>query len=230
MDDSVVKEIARMQNLINELHDEIDNGCHMDRRPDCLTANTLESISLYLKKNPDRVKPEECLVVCELDKVTLYSSVKGAKNNRHAILEVKPVVFDKFQNDRFLSQSEMIVQLLTRCVRTEEIKNLVQSISSMSYIEEGSSDDDGVKADLMISAKILCNNGKPVPNVILKPYRIFPEVEQPRSQYLVRVEAQVKVPHVALYLADGGMWKVLAIETIKTHLKKILPEGISIIS
>lgn len=229
-EDGAVKEIASLQQEIGKLQNELTLGVSLDNRPDCLKANTLDSIAKYLKYNPDSVKPENCIVSVGMNRVVLYSQVKGAKNNRHAIMEVRPVDFETLTEGRLMDQQNMIIELLTRCMRTDEVDELVHKIGSMTYVEKGTSDDDGVSTDLMMSVSVLCNNGKPKRHVVLRPYRIFPEVEQPSSPFLVRVESSDKRPVVGLYLADGGLWKVVAINNITNYLYEILPDEVSIIS
>jgi len=230
MDDGAVRAISGLQKEINEKTNDLELGFTKDRRPDCINANTLNSLGEYLKNNPDDVEPIKCIVVCSLDKVILYSEVRGATNNRHKIMEVQPVQFDKLTTGRLIPQEEMIIELLTRCVRTEVIDELVMKISSMTYVENVDSNDNGVSTDLMMSAKVLCNNGKPDRIIHLQPYRVFPEIEQPESPYLIRVDSVGKAPHAALFIADGGMWKVGAIKNITNYLTTILPEEVSIIS
>lgn len=230
MDDGAVNAIANLQKQLDEKRNELELGFTKDRRPDSLFCKTLNSIREYLENNKDNVNPANCIVVCSVNEVVIFSEVKGAKNNRHTIMKVIPVGFGELTTDRMIPQESMIIELLTRCVRTETIDVLVTRISSMTYLERGQSDDDGISTDLMMSVSVLCNNGKPDKIVTLQPYRTFPEVVQPSSQFLVRVDTDNKKPVVGLYAADGGMWKVQAIKNITGYLKEILPEEVSVIS
>ena len=54
------------------------------------------------------------------------------------------------------------------------------------------------------------------PIITLKPYRTFQEVEQPASQFLIRVSDR----GISFIEADGGMWKLKARETIKAYLEE----------
>ena len=61
-----------------------------------------------------------------------------------------------------------------------------------------------------------------VPNpVILRPYRTFPEVEQPASSFIFRMKENDGVC-CALFEADGGAWKNEAMRNIKEYLKENL--------
>lgn len=59
------------------------------------------------------------------------------------------------------------------------------------------------------------------PIVKLKPYRTFSEVEQPESEFLVRLSDGGRV---ALYEADGGAWKLQARRNVADYLKENLAD------
>ncbi len=54
------------------------------------------------------------------------------------------------------------------------------------------------------------------PRVPLRPYRTFLEVEQPESEFLLRLDEQGRV---GLFEADGGMWKMTAKHSIADYLE-----------
>jgi hypothetical protein len=57
----------------------------------------------------------------------------------------------------------------------------------------------------------------PLPNPIaLQPFRTFIEIEQPESIFVVRAH---KGPEFSLFLADGGLWKLKAIQSIKEYFR-----------
>ena len=61
-----------------------------------------------------------------------------------------------------------------------------------------------------------------VPNpVLLKPYRTFIEVQQPESAFIFRMQDG---PRAALFEADGGAWRIEAMENIRAYLAKELKE------
>jgi hypothetical protein len=69
-----------------------------------------------------------------------------------------------------------------------------------------------------------------VPNpVVLAPFRTFPEIKQPESKFIFRMQSG---PRAALYEADGGAWRNEAMSGIKEYLQDMLAdvENIEIIS
>lgn len=69
--------------------------------------------------------------------------------------------------------------------------------------------------------------------VRLKPYRTFTEVDQPESNFVFRMkEDKYEGVQCALFEADGGAWKLHAMESIQEYLEEQLEgvEGFTIIS
>ena len=56
----------------------------------------------------------------------------------------------------------------------------------------------------------------------LRPYRTFQEVEQPASQFLIRVNER----GIQFVEADGGMWKLHARQTVQAFLQTALESEI----
>lgn len=69
--------------------------------------------------------------------------------------------------------------------------------------------------------------------VRLKPYRTFTEVDQPESDFVFRMkEDKYDGVQCALFEADGGAWKLHAMESIQEYLEEQLNgvDGFTIIS
>lgn len=62
--------------------------------------------------------------------------------------------------------------------------------------------------------------------VSLAPYRTFMEVPQPVSQFIFRAKdaGEGKIPGLALFECDGGMWRKIAIGEIKRYLENQMAE------
>ncbi len=63
----------------------------------------------------------------------------------------------------------------------------------------------------------------------LRPYRTFAEVEQPASQFVFRINQNAQM---ALFEADGGKWRLEAINNIANYLKEslVLQDNITILA
>ena len=62
------------------------------------------------------------------------------------------------------------------------------------------------------------------PVVKLRPYRTFLEVEQPESDFLIRIR---EGGEIGFFEADGGAWKLFARSIIKSKLEDLLCDEIS---
>lgn len=74
--------------------------------------------------------------------------------------------------------------------------------------------------------------GVVVPNpVTLAPYRTFVEVKQPESKFVFRMRKSEEGPQAALFEADGGAWKIEAMQRVKEFLEdKLVGTGVKVIA
>lgn len=214
--------VRKMQVEINRLEDPIQN----DRRPSMLRCKSLRGLVDFLYENHDNFLPENItIMVLDHNTVVALDRVTGAKVERTAIIQADTVDYRSMEFNRDLSQEEAIIQLQTRCVRTDVVDMLIYALSGLSYIENVKSSDDGVKNDINMTSQMQYNNGKPDSIVSIRPYRTFPEVEQPESQFLVRIGHQGTTPTVQLVETDGGMWKIQALKNIKAYLESLVRDN-----
>ena len=82
--------------------------------------------------------------------------------------------------------------------------------------------DDGVSQAATIKTGVASVNDVKVPNpVVLAPFRTFPEISQPESKFIFRMQSG---PRAALFEADGGAWRNEAMMKIKACLEEQLKE------
>lgn len=62
------------------------------------------------------------------------------------------------------------------------------------------------------------------PRISMRPYRTFLEVEQPESEFILRLDED---GNVGLFEADGGMWKMQAKASIVAYFEEKLADEIS---
>lgn len=79
--------------------------------------------------------------------------------------------------------------------------------------------DNGITQQVKVQTGIQLAGMETIrPIVRLEPYRTFPEIDQPESDFLLRV----KDDQVGIFEADGGMWKLYAKTLIKAYLENEL--------
>ena len=86
--------------------------------------------------------------------------------------------------------------------------------------------DDGISQAVQSRKGIALVENVPIPSVVeLQPYRVFREIDQPLSPFIVRARAKDgSPPSVALFEAGGEQWRLEAMQRIKTFLREHLPE------
>lgn len=103
----------------------------------------------------------------------------------------------------------------------EKVLQLVGNVKDEEVMSFG---DNGISQQVTAKTGVATVENVPVPNpVYLKPYRTFVEIEQPVSAFVLRMR---KGPEAALFEADGGAWKVMAISGIKAYLSGMLHDRI----
>lgn len=118
--------------------------------------------------------------------------------------------------DTPMSHEQAIVELRSLYLPGEDHDYLLDLLSTMSVGEEITSDDNGVTQTATVKQGVQLKTTVPVrPIVTLQPFRTFLEVEQPSSDFLLRVGSKGEI---TLRDADGGAWKLDAKRKIAAWL------------
>lgn len=122
----------------------------------------------------------------------------------------------------FRDREEMVIQLRSLFLQTTETAYLLDLISRMTDDEKVTTRDNGVTQ--MVEAKkgvALKETVEIRPRVKLTPFRTFLEVEQPESEFLLRIRDGGEI---GLFEADGGAWKLVAKRNIVRYLEERLSD------
>ena len=123
----------------------------------------------------------------------------------------------------------MMIALKSKFVQTPELLELVKLLGSITEQNSAQVSDDGFSQNVVVRKGIALKDNRTInPIVKLKPYRTFAEIDQPESEFLLRLSDGA---NVALYEADGGAWKLEARKRIADYLREALSgqEGILIV-
>lgn len=119
-----------------------------------------------------------------------------------------------------MSQEQAIVELQSLYAVTPDRDYLLSLLSRIDVNQGVSSVDNGISQEVSVkTGAVLKEQTMVQPIVHLQPYRTFLEVEQPASDFLLRLD---KEGHPALYEADGGAWKLEAKRSIAAYLAEKL--------
>lgn len=161
-------------------------------------------------------------VDCE-EYVRVYSAIDEDDRGREIPYDVTAELIEIPFNRR-LDYETMMITLKSKFVETPELLELVKLLGTITEENSATASDDGFSQSVVVRKGIAMKEGKVVkPIVKLKPYRTFSEVDQPESEFLVRLSDGAQV---ALYEADGGAWKLQARRNVAEYLKANLTEFI----
>lgn len=123
-----------------------------------------------------------------------------------------------------MSQERAIVELQSLYGATPDRDYLLDLLSRVDVNDGVSSMDNGVTQEVIVRTGAVLKQATPVrPIVKLQPYRTFLEVEQPISDFLLRV---CKDGEPILFEADGGAWKLEAKRSIAAYLAEKLADQV----
>lgn len=201
-----------------------------DPKPAPLIVTTLTALTDYVKGDIDPKYGEQRLIhVVSPDKVTIYSILRDDRE-RESYIRADALLPDNIAFDRFVGTEEFNIILQSSFVDNKDRELLLKVVGNVKDTTIKQAGDDGVSQVATIKTGVASVNDVVVPNpVILAPYRTFPEIEQPESKFIFRMQSG---PSAALFEADGGAWRNEAMQRIKKYLEENLKgvEGVKIIS
>lgn len=183
------------------------------RYPPNLALYTLDSLVDYLKTDLDKLGNKRLLVVVESPRDVSVFEELDENENRAQLVNVMSMTPD-IRFGQYEEASDFNIMLQSRFVDAEDRSTVIEFASEIV--------DNGISQTATIKTGVASLGQAKAPNpVTLRPYRTFAEVEQPASQFIYRIN---KLGSMALFEADGGKWKLDAINNIAEYLKSKLGE------
>lgn len=153
--------------------------------------------------------------------VKVFSSL-DAEMDRDTLYEASCDVPDF--RDGFRDYEAAIIQLRSKFMPGEGVDYLLDLLSRISKESGVTTNDNGVSQTVEARQGIAMKAAVAIkPRVALRPYRTFLEVEQPESEFLLRLDGE---GNVGLFEADGGMWALTAKERIASYFEEKLAEEV----
>lgn len=191
---------------------------HVDR-PECITVSGLDGICQLIRT--------------ELAKVgtTILVQAKSYKT-----VEVMTTYLDDFSRNilyraeadvpglrtGFRDRETALIELRSLFIPGEGTAYLLDLLSRMTDENSVSTQDNGVTQTVEARQGIALKERVEIrPRVVLQPFRTFLEVDQPESEFLLRVDAE---KGIGLFEADGGVWKLEAKKNIAAYFAKNLSD------
>ena len=125
----------------------------------------------------------------------------------------------------FREQEKAIIELRSKFAPGDGVDYLLDLLSRISKDNGVTTRDNGVSQEVEARTGVSLKQLVQVkPRVKLRPYRTFLEVEQPESEFILRLDSD---GNVGLFEADGGMWKMQAKASIVAYFEEKLAEEIT---
>lgn len=191
-------------------------------RPDKLNVTGLDSIVKLVKAEMKKVTLPVFIRVDNPTSVTVLSALDKDMNRDvlfHAECDVPGF------REGFREYDKAIIEIRSKFAPDGDVDYILDLLSRINKENGVSTSDNGVsqtvEARTGVSLKQMVNVR---PRVTLSPYRTFLEVEQPASEFLLRLNDD---GDVGLFEADGGMWKLEAKKYILAYFDDALNDEIN---
>jgi hypothetical protein len=186
--------------------------------PTTLGIATLGGLVDFIDASLDGAE-EGILHVVSHDRVDLVRTLRD--DNQREILLSATYEAPDFEYGEWMEQGEFITKLQSCFVDAGDRQGVQTFVAKLVADSSTHLEDDGTSQQTVLRSGAASVARGTVPNpVSLRPYRTFSEIDQPESNFVLRISARgERVPLVSLHEADNAAWKVEAIETIKGFFK-----------
>jgi hypothetical protein len=190
-----------------------------DPTPAPLAIHTLTGLVDYYKaaQDLDDLQGEPAFFhVVSHKEVRLLSEIQGKFEQRKTFMVASPPENRAYPFGNWLDPESFIISLQAMFVQDQTTADLLAFVSSIKEEAVKTAADDGYSQAVTARAGVALVTEVKVPNpVTLSPYRTFMEVDQPAISCVFRLR---QGPQLSLHEADGGQWRLEAIQSIKEYL------------
>lgn len=188
-----------------------------------LDMDTLSSFIDYIKSGVDEISEKMIIQVVDPTHVIMVSNLDETRQ-RECFAKVEARL-PEFSFERFLEKENFNIALQSKFIDNKDKAVLLKFTGTIESGTLAQYSDDGISQKATIKTGIASKGDALVPNPVkLKPYRTFVEVDQPESEFIFRMQENSCGISCAIFEADGGAWRMEAMNNIKTYLKNELQE------
>lgn len=192
-----------------------------------LHLTTLGSLLDYISSGLDDLGSRQLIIhIQSPTHVEVFSALDNERDRETLVIvdaNIPQIVFGSY-----IDHESFCVALQSKFVDDPEtdralILKFAGTVEAGSVAEYG---DDGVSQKAVVKTGIASKDAALVPSPArLMPYRTFLEVPQPASSFIFRMKQdKYDVIQCALFEADGGAWKLSAMQLIKEYLSEELAD------
>ena len=192
--------------------------------PKGITLNTLESLADIIKIELEKAYQPLFVNVKSPTEVNVFSTYHHDENCRRDHIYYATAELPNIILNQFIEHDSFMIALRSKFVENEDVTYLLELLSKITDKNSVESEDNGLTQTVQArKGAVLVENVVVRPKVKLAPFRTFLEVDQPESEFLVRIQ---EGGYVGLFEADGGAWKLDAKDNIKEFLMLLLCDEI----
>lgn len=203
------------------------------KRFDGVSFTTLTGLVDYLKSNidvPNAFIEHIFVSVVSPTEIKVYSGTSETNFYERTVIAEVAAMVPRVRIGEWLDQSAFCIMLRSCFVEfpfpdtdRDALIGVASNIVSGTIAEY---QDTGISQKATLKTGIQEAEDKLLPEkVILRPYRTFLEVDQPKSEFIFRAQDnKMHGVQLALYEADGGRWKMDAMKAVKEFLTEELKD------
>lgn len=236
IDSTFVKEIAKhiTENKVERIQDHLGreyftSAVHLVKGP---TPEPIEVSSLNGLVDIIESECLECSVFVESPSRVVLKSALDSITRQRECYAVAKARGNNFPFGREMEIDDFIMKLQCNFVDSTAKTELIKLVSSITSSDIITAEDDGLSQSVITKSEISHKKVKKTvePNITLKPYRTFREIDQPGDRFLTRTHKNgSSLPLVSLRSSGGNLWENDAVESIHEYLSSRLDEKITII-
>ena len=194
-------------------------------RPQCAKFMSLDGIvqALRTEISRDEIHKPVFVHVESPTHVIAFTTYRTDNMARDILYEASPALPKGFSE--WAGHDDAIIMLRSQFVPNGDIDYLLDLLSRISSEDSVTSEDNGVSQKVSATVGVALKNFEKIkPRVLLAPFRTFFEVEQPESEFILRINGgdkeSGKPPQIGIIEADGGAWKLAAKKSIADYFRK----------
>lgn len=192
-------------------------------------ARTLTALMDYMEHCSQEFPGRMIIHIVDPTHVRLLSEL-DAEREREALFETAAET-SAFRFGEWYDQENFMIALQANFQANDDLAAVLKLAGNIVSKNNQTHSDDGTTQVATMTVGVASKADAIVPNpVTLIPFRTFQEVEQPESAFVFRIGERGGAPAFKLIEAEGGLWKMTAVNAIKDYIYDILgslPEEIS---
>jgi hypothetical protein len=198
-----------------------------------LTVATLGAVRDYLVANRDQLDLAHVVVhVAGPSRVEVLGPLSERSRTRETFMSAGAADLTDGFLGRYHPLADFLVALQTRFADGEDRGNLLKLLGNVKHETVKQAIDDGMTQVVQARVGVVMVSDVAVPNpVLLIPYRTFRDVVQPSCLFVLRVQSGKAggLPEAGLFEADGGAWRLSAIQRVRAWLDDALDRTVAVL-